>query len=349
MLPARIMFFALSLNIQIAILMLIGALERALHMFSAVAFTQILCFSGESGHFMFKFNTIRNLVLGSVAAVFALLGGAQVNAESSVWQIKSNDNNNTLYIAGTIHVLKASDFPLPEEFDEAYAKAENLVFEADLSSFDDFEVQKKMQQMVSWSDGSSLADHLQPETLERFSAHLMSYGIPFDMVKSYKPGFAATTLAMLELQKLGIGEAGVDAFYDEKARADGREIEALETVDQQIGFIAEMGMENPDDFLNFSMNDLEELGEIMDNMTAAWREGDMLTLAANMTKQMREDYPEVFKQLLTDRNVSWIPKIEAMMKDPDVELVMVGAGHLAGEGNVLQLLQEAGYTVKQLP
>lgn len=303
---------------------------------------------------MFNFNATRNLMLAGVAACFAvsgLLAGELVHAESSVWQIKSTDssNKNTLYIAGTIHVLKASDFPLPEEFEEAYSRAENLVFEADLSSFDDFEVQKKMQQMVSWSDGSTLDEHVQPETLERFSEQLLSHGIPFGMVKNYKPGFAATTLAMLELQKLGIGEAGVDAYYDEKARADGRQIEGLETVEQQIGFIANMGMDNPDEFLNYSMDDLQELSQLMDNMTAAWREGDMPTLAATMTKQMREQYPEVYKQLLTDRNASWIPKLEAMMQDPDVELVMVGAGHLAGEGNVLELLQEAGYSVEQLP
>ncbi len=297
---------------------------------------------------MTNLNAIRNLVLAGFTASGLLLGTC-AHAESSVWQVKSSDNENTLYIAGTIHVLKASDFPLPEEFDEAYGLADNLVFESDLSSFDDFEVQKKMQQMVSWSDGSTLADHIKPETLERFSQQLMSHGIPFGMVKSYKPGFAATTLALLELQKLGIGEAGVDAYYDEKARADGRDIEGLETVEEQIGFIANMGMENPDEFLSYSMDDLQVLREMMDNMTAAWREGDMPALAAIMTKHMREQFPEVFKQLLTDRNASWLPKIEAMMQDPDVELVMVGAGHLAGEGNVLQLLQEAGYVVEQLP
>ena len=223
------------------------------------------------------------------------------------------------------------------------------VLEADLSAFDDIEVQRKMQAMVSYDDGSDLSDHLQPETLERFSARLASHGIPLGMVKSYKPGFAATTLALLELQKLGIGQAGVDAYYDEKAREDGREIEGLETVDQQIGFIANMGMEDPDEFLNYSIDDFENLGEMMDNMTTAWRVGDMTSLATLMTDRMREQYPDVYEDLLTDRNASWLPKLEAMMQDPDVELVMVGAGHLAGEGNVLQLLQDRGYIVKQLP
>ncbi len=285
-----------------------------------------------------------------IAAACLLVQGV-VQAESAVWQIReaAGGSDNTLYIAGTLHLLKAEDFPLPKQFDEAYNNAENLVFEADLSAFEQIDVQRKMQQMVTWDDGSVLADHVKPETLARFEALLNGYGIPMVMVEQYKPGFAAITVALLELQKLGIGEAGVDAFYDSKARQDGREIEGLETVEQQISFIADMGMENPDDFLNYSMDDLEDLSELMENMRASWRSGDMAALAAQMTEKMRDLYPAVYKKLLTERNVAWVPKIEAMMQDPDVEMVLVGAGHLAGEGNVLELLQKAGYVVEQLP
>ena len=258
-------------------------------------------------------------------------------------------NKNTLYIAGTLHLLKSEDFPLPEEFEDAYKKAENLVFEADLSAFNDPDVQNKMQQMVSWDDGSVLADHVKPETLSRFESVLNDYGIPLIMVEQYRPGFAAITIALLELQKLGIGQEGVDAFYDARARQDGRGIDVLETVEQQLSFIANMGMENPDEFLNYSMDDLQDLGDLMDKMRAAWRAGDMPTLATLMTDKMRDLYPEVYKSLLTERNLAWVPKIEAMMQDPDVEMVLVGAGHLAGEGNVLELLEKAGYELKQLP
>ena len=297
-----------------------------------------------------EMNTVRSLLLAGLTAA-GLLMQATAHAESSVWQVTATDgkNKNTLYIAGTLHLLKAEDFPLPEEFEDAYKKAENLVFEADLSAFNDPEVQNKMQRMVSWDDGSVLADHVKPETLARFESVLNDYGIPLIMVEQYRPGFAAITIALLELQKLGIGQEGVDAFYDARARQDGRAIDVLETVEQQLSFIANMGMENPDEFLNYSMDDLEGLGDLMDKMRAAWRAGDMPTLATLMTDKMRDLYPEVYKSLLTERNLAWVPKIKAMMQDPDVEMVLVGAGHLAGEGNVLELLEKAGYELKQLP
>lgn len=293
---------------------------------------------------------VRSLLLTAMAAV-CLAVQTTALAESSVWQIKEakGSGENTLYIAGTLHLLRAEDFPLPEEFEDAYKKAENLVFEADLSAFEDPDVQTKMYQMVTWDDGSVLADHVKPETLKRFDALLNSYGIPMLMVENYKPGFAAITVALLEMQKLGVGEEGVDAFYHNKARQDGLAIDALETVEQQISFIANMGIENPDEFLNYSMDDMEGLGELLDNMTQAWRAGDMSALAAHMTEQMRDLYPEVYRALLTERNLAWLPKIEAMMQDPDVEMILVGAGHLAGEGSVLDLLEKAGYLVEQLP
>ena len=37
-----------------------------------------------------------------------------------------------------------------------------------------------------------------------------------------------------------------------------------------------------------------------------------------------------------------------MFGDDDLEFVLVGAGHLVGEDNVLTLLQEKGYRVIQL-
>lgn len=269
------------------------------------------------------------------------------HAETSVWKV--HGNGNSLYIAGTLHLLKAEDFPLPAQFDEAYKNSEGLVLEADLEAFSTLETQTELATQATWQDGSDLSDHVRPETLERLRTSLEPHGIPLEFVMSYKPGPAATTVALLELQKLGISQDGVDAYYERKARYDGRVIEGLETVEQQIQFITEMGMDDPDAFLNFSIDDLEGLGTVMAQMTAAWRSGNMDELAKLLTDKMRSLYPEVYKDLLTDRNEAWLPKILEMLEDPDVELVMVGAGHLAGKGNVLELLKAKGLKVEQLP
>jgi hypothetical protein len=43
---------------------------------------------------------------------------ATAYAESSVWKLAFGSNN--FYIAGSCHVLRKSDYPLPEKFEFAY-------------------------------------------------------------------------------------------------------------------------------------------------------------------------------------------------------------------------------------
>jgi len=293
-----------------------------------------------------KLPKILNDILSPALFVVFSLTTTSATAETSVWRVQGN--GNTLYLGGTLHILKDSDFPLPEQFDQAYQQSEELILEADLAAFTTPEAQQRLSNQVSWQDGSELADHVTPETLERFRKRFEQHGLPLQMIMNFKPGPAVTTLALMELEKLGISRDGVDAIYEAKARKDGRTVIGLETIDQQISFITEMGMDDPDAFINFSLDDLDGLEDVMNEMADAWRSGDMPALASVMVEKMSSMYPEVYKELLTDRNKAWVPKILAMLDDPDIELVLVGAGHLAGDGNVLELLKKAGVKIEKL-
>ncbi|MEQ8954506.1 MAG: TraB/GumN family protein, partial [Gammaproteobacteria bacterium] len=83
-------------------------------------------------------------------------------------------------------------------------------------------------------------------------------------------------------------------------------------------------------------------------MLSAWRVGNASELNAMFVTDMQNEAPEIYQSLLVDRNLKWIPQIEAMLADPDTELVLVGAAHLVGSDGLLNLLQERGYTVRQL-
>jgi uncharacterized protein YbaP (TraB family) len=86
----------------------------------------------------------------------------------------------------------------------------------------------------------------------------------------------------------------------------------------------------------------------MRDLTAAWREGDQKKMAALSLEEMRTEFPDIYQQLLVGRNKNWLPRIESMLKDPEVELVLVGAMHLLGEDGVLELLRKRGYHLEQL-
>ena len=54
---------------------------------------------------------------------------------------------------------------------------------------------------------------------------------------------------------------------------------------------------------------------------------------------------EFHARLLDERNISWIPKLEAAFKGMPT-FVAVGAGHLGGKNGVIKLLRSKGYDVR---
>ena len=291
------------------------------------------------------FNALCNAAV-TATLLLACCFSSAVLAESSVWKV--DNGKNEIFIAGTLHVLKSEDFPLPEQFHTAFKQSDDVFFEVDMTRFGSSEVQQKLAQLVTWKDGRDLSDVLSPEVLEELKTQLNVYGIPVEMLLPYKAGPAAMTLAMLEMQKLGMSEIGVEEHFAKLAVDEDREIFGLETVEQQADFLVNMGGATPDEIISYTIQDLVGLDQQLDEMRDAWRNGNLEQLETTVLQEMREKYDGIYQELIVDRNNAWLPKIEALLEDPDTELVMVGAGHLAGPDSVLKLLEAAGYSIQQL-
>jgi len=207
---------------------------------------------------------------------------------------------------------------------------------------------QKMLSKTSYSDGSTIRDHLKPETIEAIESHLQQRNMNLDMFASFKPTMLYLVLTTMELQLIGIDAQGVDSFYSVKASNDNKEQLMLETVDEQIDYISNMGIEDPDSLFEYGLPDIAELGTTMESMTRAWREGNADSLDDQMVELMAEDYPKMYKSLITDRNMNWMPDITQYFETGDIEFVMVGAGHLVGEEGLLEILKREGYLVEQL-
>ena len=112
--------------------------------------------------------------------------------------------------------------------------------------------------------------------------------------------------------------------------------------------LANMGVGEEERFISETLTTLPEFKEIMQGTIDAWREGDSETIETLVIDTFKRESPSSFNDVFTKRNHNWVPQIETMFGDDDSEFVLVGAGHLVGEGNVLELLKAKGYTVKQL-
>lgn len=282
-----------------------------------------------------------------ILLVFSLLlWPSLLLADTSVWKVSKNDQS--LYIGGTLHVLAASDYPLPDSFTEAYDAAQTLVFETDLAALATPDFQMSMLGALTYNDGNNLKTSLKADTFKRLQAYCQARGLPLDNFLRFKPALLTITLTMVELQRLGISSAGVDKYFHSQGSKDGKVIGQLETKEQQLQFLSSMGEGQEDQLILSTLDDMDILAEMMSTMKTAWRQGDSEQLLRTAIAPMKADYPQVYKDLLVSRNDSWMPQITAMIDTPETEFILVGALHLIGSDGIIERLAADGYKIEQL-
>ena len=269
-----------------------------------------------------------------------------VLAASPVWLIEKNGNR--LFLGGTFHLLSAKDYPLPVGFEGAYQHSEILVFESDIGAMQQPAFIQKMTQKLSYPIGVTVREDISATTYQAVENFFTARGVPMEQMARFKPGMLMTMMTIVELQRLGYGEVGVDAFFYNQAAKDGKRIVWLESVDEQIDFLANLGAGQEDMMIRYSLADLEQMPQILEKMKTAWLAGDMPQLDRVAGLPLRTDFPAIYQELIVDRNNDWMADLEQMLGTKPIELVLVGALHLAGNDGLLNQLSKRGYRVRRL-
>jgi uncharacterized protein len=266
-------------------------------------------------------------------------------AETSLWRVSKG--NNQIYIGGTVHLLSKSDYPLPDEFEQAFREIDLLVLEADLDALSKPKEQAQLVRRLMYSNGATLKDEVKTKTFKALERYCKANNLTITAMQKMKPAMVVLSLTMIELKRLGLADAGVDQFFLEKAKSKGKKITGLETAETQINTLENMGKGYENELILSTLKELKKTPEFMDEMKKAWRNGNLADLEKIGIKTMRAEFPELNKILLTNRNNAWLPKIKAMLGTPERELILVGALHLAGEEGVLAQLKKQGFVVEQ--
>lgn len=268
-------------------------------------------------------------------------------AESSVW--KASKGGNHFFLGGTVHVLTAEDYPLPCEYDLAYSASDKLYFETDINPNKQIAVAANFFKQGTYPFGEDLNSKLSKQTLSELNNYLQSLGLPAAGFMKYKPGTLLTLITVTELNKLGAKTEGVDIFYYNLAQRDNKPTGYFEELEEQISFIANMGVGNEESFIKYTIENNKDLENQYSGMRKAWRNGDIEKLAdVGKLNDLRENFPNVFATLLTNRNEQWLTRIDSLIQSPEVEYVLVGALHMADKEGLLARLKTKGYKVNQL-
>ncbi|WP_299490122.1 TraB/GumN family protein [Acaryochloris sp. IP29b_bin.137] len=263
-----------------------------------------------------------------------------------LWQIKSS--KNTVYLLGSIHLLKKSDYPLAQQINDAYEDAEKLVFEVDLGELESSKTQSIVLEKATAQDGKTLKDRLTPETYQLAKNTASEIGLPIEAFSGFKPWFFSLTLVTLKLQRLEFDpEHGVDQYFFKKAVKDGKETLALETIEDQFNLFDSFSQGDQEQYIRQTIDELDTLETSFQEMVTSWKSGDDKTLEALLLKSFK-DYPELEDQIFGARNRKWMTVIEPLLQKEDDYLIVVGAGHLVGKDSVLKLLQAKGHKPTRL-
>jgi uncharacterized protein YbaP (TraB family) len=264
----------------------------------------------------------------------------------TLWEVKGT--SNTVFLLGSIHLLRAEDYPLPSAIDSAYTEAEVLVMELDMDDIDPFKTQALINEYGVLQDERTLRDLMGEDMYQQAVVAAEAIDIPLDMLAKTEPWYAAMTVELLALGRIGFDPAlGVEMYTMKKAAADGKRIDGLETMEEQLGFLDSMSLKAQNQMLLSTLTDGAELENMMDEVIDAWHRGDTDVLETSMLDEMAK-HEELNKALLLDRNANWVGKIRELLNDRDDYLIVVGALHLIGPNGVPRQLEKIGYDIRQL-
>lgn len=291
------------------------------------------------------FKQFKRFVAASVAVAALALGAASpAAADPALWVVK--DEDSTIYLFGTVHVLKPDTVWHTPAVDKALADSSELWIEVEA---DDPAVMQPLILKYGMDPANPLSKKLTPEQKARLDAAAMTVGVPPAALEPMRPWFAGLTLGLVQMMKAGYDpQSGVEAKLKAEAKTAGKPIRTLETPDQQIGFFGNLPSAIETEFLLSSLDEVDTAMTELDKLVAAWASGDTEALDALLSQEMKDKYPELHEVLLENRNKAWAESIDQILDGKGVIMIAVGAGHLVGEDSVQAQLAKRGIKAERL-
>lgn len=267
----------------------------------------------------------------------------QVDVDPALWVVK--DADTTLYLFGTVHILKPGMSWFDEAVKEAFDKSDRLVLE--IVEPDAAMTQKLFAKYGLDQNGKKLSSKMTAEENAIFAKAMEKVGLPAATFEPFDPWAAAVTMQVVGLQKGGYDtNSGVETQLTAAAKAANKPIGAVETMEGQLAIFDGLSQETQVKFLVESAKVVDDMTLSMDKMVALWAKPDPDGLAQVMNEGLTD--PKLHAALLTSRNANWAVWINKQLEKPGTTFMAVGAGHLAGTTSVQHLLSAYGIKAERV-
>ncbi len=254
-----------------------------------------------------------------------------------IWKIK----NEPFWFAGTFHFLKKEDYPISDILQEAINIVELLVLE-------DKDFLVKGQNLGLYEGERDIHSELSSEAVNLLSNRCKDVGLDFNAIQKYRPWKATIMVSTTMWRSIGFSfENGLDNYLLDTFLSYKRPVISLEDSLETLLIFERLSREEQEKLLIKSLESIELMAEHMQNLHEAWKTGSE-ELVMKFGHEPLKIFPNLFRQLILERNTSWLPKIKKLINQKSSALVAVGTGHLFGESNIIGQLINVGYSIERL-
>ena len=257
-----------------------------------------------------------------------------VDVDPALWVVK--DEDTTIYLFGTVHFLRPGLGWFDEAVKTAFDSSDELVVE--LIAPDGPEAQQMVMKLATDASGKTLRDKLETEDRTKYEAAMKKLGLPEAAFDQFKPWFASLNLGLLPALKEGYDpNSGADKVLIGAAKKSNMKISELETMEFQMNMLAGGDEATQITALNYIVENTDSSADTIDKMVDAWSQGNPDALAEVMNEGIING--RMYDAFLTRRNAAWSRWIDERLDQPGTVFIAVGAGHLAGKGDVQSQLK----------
>ncbi len=264
----------------------------------------------------------------------------------SVWVADREGHPGRLFLCGTIHILRESDYPLSPGYEAAYNLADKLVLELPPGSGTGPAMASRMRELGMYSADTSLEANVSTETWAAVKGWAAAHRVEASSLNRFRPWFVSLIITSTEYAGLGARpDMGVDQHFESRAEREGKPGEGLETVEFQLQLFSQLTNDQQKNMLEQTLAEVATMSQEYEKMIEAWKDGRLDALHEMLFREA-ERYPELMDLFLKNRNLAWIDRLDEMLKKGEQAMILIGTGHLASKGGIIQLLENRGYRVR---
>jgi uncharacterized protein len=264
--------------------------------------------------------------------------------DPALWVVR--DADTTVYLFGTVHVLRPGLGWFDEEVKAAFDASDTLVIE--MLDPTPTEAAAIMAELGIDKSGRTIRQKLKPEDVPAYEAAVQKLGLPHAALDPLDGWAAAVNLYYAGLLQSGYDlNSGVETQLKAAAAAAKKPVQGLETMQFQLSIFDNLPEEVQINYVADTAKSLDEIAPQTDRLVDLWSAADTDGVALVINEGF--DSLKLTEPLLTRRNANWARWINQRMQKPGTVFMAVGAGHLAGSVSVQQLLTAYGLLAQRVP